>query len=434
MRLKSLPLFLIGNRDAILDLASSRWTLLVGFLFVLSASLARNYDGAALLLEPAVLTHGLLASVGNALVLFTLIYMVAMMRLKHTPDGYAPSFLSGYLSFLGLFWMTAPMGWLYGIPYERMFDRPVAAVEANLWTLALVSIWRVALITRVLAVLWRTPTGSVLFIVLLFADVVVLIAANTMTTPLINFMGGLQHTEEDALIAGLTLALMFWSFLLAIPMLIAAAISVRWFRPRWFVPAAAPGAGASRGMIGLACAAILMWLPPMIITQPEQHHRHRAESLLRAGDIETAFAEMSTRDRRHHPPIWDPPPRLGYGEMNPPMADIVRALRAQPFAPWVRDLYLPKVSVYVRSVGSMYMTYSRFEDLAAYVISSYDRCPDEDKSLQTLIAKRDAIRLLLDQDPALARSERDALHRLLSFIDERAARRTAPPDGASDTP
>src|SRR5690606_14846322 len=57
-----------------------------------------------------------------------------------------------YLSFMALFWMTAPIAWLYAIPAERLLE-PMAAARLNLAFLAVVSVWRVLLITRVLSVL-----------------------------------------------------------------------------------------------------------------------------------------------------------------------------------------------------------------------------------------------------------------------------------------
>src|SRR5678815_281742 len=149
MTLATLPLYLTGNRRAILQIAASRWSLLVGFLLVLSGGLARNYDGAYLREEWTVLLHGPIVSTMNALILYSLAF--AAMR---SDRGVRPPFLSGALAFLGLFWLTAPMAWLYAIPYER-FLSPVQAVEANLWTLAFVSLWRVLLMSRVLAVLYR---------------------------------------------------------------------------------------------------------------------------------------------------------------------------------------------------------------------------------------------------------------------------------------
>ena len=37
-------------------------------------------------------------------------------RLTHSHE---PSFFRCYAAFLGLFWLTAPLAWLYAIPYER---------------------------------------------------------------------------------------------------------------------------------------------------------------------------------------------------------------------------------------------------------------------------------------------------------------------------
>jgi hypothetical protein len=128
-----LPGYLVGSRKAIEEIAANRWYLLIGFILVLTGGLARNYDGAYLPAEWHVLLHGPAVSTVNALVLFSLLYAAARFR-----NGITPPFFAGFLSFLALFWMTAPMAWLYAIPYER-FMTPVDAVAANLWTLAFVS-------------------------------------------------------------------------------------------------------------------------------------------------------------------------------------------------------------------------------------------------------------------------------------------------------
>jgi hypothetical protein len=54
--------------------------------------------------------------------------------------------------------------------------------------------------------------------------------------------------------------------------------------------------------------------PRFSITQKEQQLRYEAEHLLRAGDVAAAFRAMSSRQRSEYPPIWDPPPRMGYLE------------------------------------------------------------------------------------------------------------------------
>src|SRR5262245_61059042 len=132
MSIRALLLYLIGNDKAIVRLASDRRALWVGLLFVLSAGFAREYDGQDLLRQPWHLLLPLGASLVSSFLLFCLLYC----RLIWT-DPARPPFFSAYLSFLGLFWLTAPLAWLYAIPYER-FMPETRAVEANLWTLGLV--------------------------------------------------------------------------------------------------------------------------------------------------------------------------------------------------------------------------------------------------------------------------------------------------------
>src|SRR4051812_18868184 len=117
MSLRTLLLYLIGDRQAILDIAADRRALHIGFLFVLSAGLAREYDGEDLVHEPWYLLIPLVASIGSSFVLYAFTYGVACMK-----QVQGPTFARGYLSFLGLFWMTAPLAWLYGVPYERFLS------------------------------------------------------------------------------------------------------------------------------------------------------------------------------------------------------------------------------------------------------------------------------------------------------------------------
>ena len=171
LRTRTLLLFLIGNRQAILDIAANRHALWIGALFVLSAAFARDYDGEDLLHEPWHLLIPFAASIVASFLLFIFVNFPAFAE-----DGKRPSAFSAYCSFLALFWMTAPLAWLYAIPYER-FLSPGVATSANLWTLALVALWRVLLMVRIVSVTTnRHPVGS-FFIVLAFGDAIALIAA-----------------------------------------------------------------------------------------------------------------------------------------------------------------------------------------------------------------------------------------------------------------
>ena len=103
---KTLWGFLRGEREAILEIASAKGMLGIGVLFVLSAALAREYDGADLLAEPWHLVLPLAASLTTSFLLFSLLFGVGKARgIGSVPFGRA------YLRFLGAYWMTAPQAW-----------------------------------------------------------------------------------------------------------------------------------------------------------------------------------------------------------------------------------------------------------------------------------------------------------------------------------
>ena len=98
LRIRTLLLFLIGNRQAILDIAANRQALWIGALFVLSAAFARDYDGEDLLHEPWHLLIPFAASLVASFLLFMLIDFSVSAG-----DGKKSSSFSAYLSFLTLF-------------------------------------------------------------------------------------------------------------------------------------------------------------------------------------------------------------------------------------------------------------------------------------------------------------------------------------------
>lgn len=330
--------FLIGDREAIRRLAASRWSLAVGAVLVFSASLARNYDGKALPMEGEALLHGITVSIGNAFILFSLFYLIALA--KKGPRA-KPPFVRGYLAFLGLFWLTSPMAWLYAIPYER-FLSPTEAINANLWTLAFVSLWRVLLMMRVLTVLWQTRPVPTFLIIAFYGDVLIFIAAQLMKAPVFDFMGGLQHSPEEQQLASIKFATSVWSVLAAPVLLIAALISIKFLWPVWSLVVTKPDERPSWGLVSATIAAIVMWIPALAITQPEQHNRYRAEQLLRSERVGEAFTFMTAKGRANFPPVWDPPPRLAFMESTPDAAAIRAVLMNYNARDWVSEMYFKK--------------------------------------------------------------------------------------------
>lgn len=312
--------------------------MVLGLLLVLTSSFARNYDGADLLNEPHVLTHGVVVSILNSFIIYCLVSLSVGKAARATVP-----FWSGYGTFLTLFWMTSPMAWLYAVPYEH-FLTPLSAISANGWTLALLSVWRVAIITRVLSVLWGVRARLILPIVLVFSSVSLVIAARYAPVPVVDFMGGMQHSPEEQALASMNLMVGFFSVVLtpifAIASLIAIAALLK-SQARWSIVQTKTRLVGPSTWESLMAIAILI-VVGLVMMQPAQQRRHTAEQMLKASQVSDAFKYMSRFERSDFPPIWDPPPRSAYREYLPEMQAIRDALISRDVAPWVAEKYLQK--------------------------------------------------------------------------------------------
>lgn len=207
MNLFDLPRFLLGDRRAILAFASDRRTLWLSLVFVFSAALARRYDGAYLVAEPLALVLPALVSWFNATLLFLLLRV--MLGRKADPK---PRWADEYCAVLSLFWLTAPLAWLYAIPVER-FLGPYEATVANLWLLLLVATWRVVLMSRVVQVIYGVGGWTAFFQVMFFADLVAVGLMIATPKPMVAIMAGIAHTAKDSLILEISLGVIFWGIL-----------------------------------------------------------------------------------------------------------------------------------------------------------------------------------------------------------------------------
>lgn len=337
--LRTLALFLVGNRGAITRLASSRVTLLLGAAFVLSASLARNYDGAFIPGQPHVLLHGFAASIGNAILLFSLCFGLACMK---TSPGSQPPFWQTFLSFLGLFWCTSPLAWLYAIPFERFLPAG-EAISANYYLVGLVSLWRVTLITRVLTLLFGGSGIAVGVLVLFYSTVLVVLARFIPPVPLIDIMGGVHRSDAEAAIGSWYFLTMYFGIILAGLLFVASLIALANWNPAWAVPSVVPDR-LSPAMRRTILAAVLIWIPALAFAQPEQYRRWNVERLLKSGRIAEGITELSSRSRDAYPRIWSPPPHLFYRENVPPLIDVITHLStvADSAPDWVNAAYAEK--------------------------------------------------------------------------------------------
>lgn len=347
MRLRTLLLYLIGNRQAILDIAADRRAVGIGFLFVLSAAFAREYDGEDLLHEPWYLLIPVGASVLASFILFSVAFATCADR---APQG--PTFFRAYRSFLALFWMTAPLAWLYAVPYERFLSLG-DAVRANYFTLALVALWRVCLMIRVLCVISTYDGLTSVLLVLSFAGVSASIAAFATPITLVDVMGGIRYTESERALRSIfntiaSFACCTTPILVPITMIRLSLIGF----PCWKVDAVQGKSSATCGsrLLLLATMSVGVWIIVLPFTQPEQILRYRVERAFAAGQISEALDIMSAHAPSDFPPYWDPPPRNKRSIVaRLPLEQVLATVVANPPAAWVREVYLEKADRLFRS-------------------------------------------------------------------------------------
>ena len=408
MTLATLAKYLfLFNRQATRDIAVCRQAVWLGLLFVLSAGFAREYDGEDLLAEPWHLLIPLGASLATSFLLFGFVWLLDRgWKREELP------FSEGYRSFLGLYWMTAPLAWLYAIPVER-FLSPAQAVEVNLWLLAIVAAWRVVLMIQVVSTLLRISVGRAMFPVLLFADSLVVVILFLTPLPVFSLMGGIRLSESEQIIQGTAFLVGFIGVISwPIWMIGTTVVATKAARSESLTDTSpAAREPVSQTLWGLGILSLAIWIVILPITQPEQQRRRQVETLLRAGKLEEALEIMSAHDRQDFPPHWDPPPRIGYGENEPKVVEVMETLIVTRPKPWVAELYWEKLRYHL---DRGYRWHHYWHDMDA---EEFDRhltiLENLPKDSPILAEQRDTFRTLLDNESSLTDSQKDRLSQLL---------------------
>ena len=285
------------KRAAVERALSTRGLLALGLVFVASAALAREYDAEFIPHNPIVLAVPFAASAAAAFFLFVVLWFAAARKgwPGNQPAPFAPapnapraSFWPMFGRFLGVFWLTAPMAWLYGIPFERMLPE-LAAAEANLWMLAFVATWRVAVMVRVAQVMFGFSLWQALVLVLFFSDLAVLGVVFFAPWPVMEIMGGVQGGADQMLAVVRFLLGFFGTFafvLLLIPFIVTIALNSR-LAGECRAPQSllTPEAARPKGALwAAAMTALLAWAALLPFTQPPLEHAPNPTTLL-AGQI-----------------------------------------------------------------------------------------------------------------------------------------------------
>ena len=365
MNLQTILGFLCFNAKAIRKIAGNKLATLAGFLFVISAGFAREYDGEYLFAEPWHLGIPVVASTFACLAMVVLVYWLAYVKQVRNV-----SFLKTYHSFLNLYWMTAPLAWLYAIPFER-FLTAGDATRANLTLLAIVALWRVALMIRCVQVIYGAKLLTALVPVLLFSDVLMLLAFWLVPSPIIAIMGGVRLSDSENTILQARMLLGFLggaSLIIWIGLYFGLMKSKSYWR--WCLTERdSAGETAISPGVWLVCAsALLVWIPILPFTQSEQKLRWETEELLHSGEFKKLSKLIAEHQESDFPTHWDPPPRLGYGEDSPNVYEVTLGLISNDAPKWFINRYGHKL--YEESIGWRF-TYIQLSDLSDEDLKNY---------------------------------------------------------------
>ena len=189
--------------------------LIFGLLFTWLAGVGRYWDNPR-----AHLWQHL--GLGSLVYVFVLSLIIWLMLIALRPKNWS------YRNVLLFVTLTSPPAVLYAIPVER-FMSTEAAVSANIWFLAIVATWRVAMYAVFLRRTAGLTQGGVIVGTLLpIAIIVVTLAMLNLEHVIFNLMGGLRpgyrSVNDGAYFA--VVALSFISMLLAPVLAIAYGILV----------------------------------------------------------------------------------------------------------------------------------------------------------------------------------------------------------------
>jgi len=343
--------FLLGQATAIREVAGNRAALWTGIVLVLVTAIARNYDQNYVLESPLWLFGPLIFSFFSGSFLYgILIRGFAQRRFDQDAKAQWPSFMA-------LFWMTAPIAWLYAIPVERFLNSYQAA-QANLTLLGIVSVWRVLLMSRAMAVSLEVSFFRALGWVLIAAslEIIIVVFIGALTSGalgrrILASMMGMRNAPEEILLSSVLSSVWTYSWIVLATTIIAINV-FKSYGPAKPLPRLVPARMPWIFLALISVAWICIALPP----QKEQQRFVTHAEFLKREDYAGALKYLASHEARDFPPsrrlepnpyefqVWnDLPPTIALLNSNTP--------------PWIRQKYLSHLT------ATLSHYYSRYESL-----------------------------------------------------------------------
>lgn len=298
---KDLIAYLWGSREAIERIAASRSAIVIGALLVLTAGIARNYDHLDLLRQPEWFIGPFAASLFSTCFVYLWVW-AALALFRHR------KFFAQLKTFLVLFWMTAPCAWLYGLPMEQWSGDLLLATKWNVAFLAIVSIWRVALIVRAVSVLSDVRWWAVLPAVLVPASIEMWFGSLWKRMSLVGIMGGVRLSPSHEYLVKaqeFTIQASQWTLAGSIVALLIVVMrkqraQTSLCRPR--------GEGVTCAVWGATAVSLVAWILMSIPSQSKVRNRAALEKLCDQEQHTEAAAFASTMERKDFPATHFLPP------------------------------------------------------------------------------------------------------------------------------
>lgn len=339
--------YLFGQAEAIFKVAGSRSALWTGIALVLLTAIARNYDQTFISENPILWLLGpLLFSIVSGSWLYLVIYAGFARRRMYAPGDPMPTPDGGWPSFMGLFWMTAPIAWLYAIPVERFLDS-VSAARANVTLLALVSLWRVVLMTRVMQVTTKAPFGIALVWILFAASVEVLVISaygtfsGGLAERIMAAMSGMRNSPEEEIMRKAMNTAFGGAFWIA---LISVVIAFIWRPKEQLRPLSSP-AGTSMPWTALAIAACL-WVAIAVNPQRELARTVAVEQLMAKHQAREALDILAAHQPGDFAPARVLPPKPFERSVFDELPECFGVVQASD-PPWVRVHLVSRLDVMI---------------------------------------------------------------------------------------
>lgn len=395
MRARDCLLYLAGNAAAARRIAVSRAALPTGLLLVLTAAIARRYDSVYLTASWTWWAGPLLVSLASSLFVFFCLRTFLGLR---GSKPWAPQ----YVSFLGLFWMTAPCAWLYALPLEASLD-PLTAAKTNLALLGLVAAWRVAILSRAVHAVTGIAGSLCLVSVLIPAAVETALLSFLAFAFRINsglaVMGGLRNIDPAARFLETAHLLAFAGPVLALAVL-AIAYPYIWRGasrvPKPF-PKAFVGRAASAPTIS-AGVALGLWIALSIPFQIREGRLRQAQQLADQQDWASLITYLRTLTPEELPrPLRLPPdPHSWEGPYQLPA--ILEAL-PETVPTWIAEVYREHAIIAIQRLNHHLLSGEEAAILAA-IFTQGDKIP---RLPELLESHAPVFRRLLSQlcDPGL---------------------------------